>query len=445
MAAWPAALSSTTGEADAAADVEAVHAQSVHSTHSVRPARVANRPLLTDPDARFAAVPTPAVSKNFHRVVLAVLAGAAGLVLGACGGSGSSSDAKSLLNQTFSGTHAVNSGNLSFSLTVNPSGSSTLRGPITVSFGGPFQSLGKGKLPASNFSISIGALGRSGSLSILSTGANGYVTLQGTSYQLPAATFQKLESSFAGITSSGGGSTGSGALSKLGIKPLQWVSNPSVVGKESVGGVDTTHIRAGIDVSAMLKDISTILQKASTLGVSGASTLQSGIPDATRTRIAATVKNPSFDVWTGNSDKTLRQLTLNLTVPVSGQISTLLGGLRTAQIGMNMKYANLNQPQTITAPTNLRPFSEFTTKLRSFLATVQSAGAAAATGAGSASGAGTTTPGAGAGSSGAGSATPAAPSTQGTNSAVQRYSNCLQAAGQDVAKMQSCQSLLSGQ
>jgi hypothetical protein len=374
------------------------------------------------------------LTKNFHRALLALVAGAAVLALVACGSS-STPDARSLLNQTFSGTHAVNSGNLSFSLTVNPSGSSTLRTPITVSFGGPFQSLGKGKLPASNFSISIGAQGRSGSLSILSTGTSGYVTLQGTSYQLPAAAFQKLESSFAGITSSGGGSAGSGALSKLGIKPLQWVTNPSVVGKESVGGVNTTHIRAGIDVNALLKDMSTILQRASTLGVTGASTLAGGIPDATRTRIAATVKNPTFDVWTGDSDKTLRQLTLNLTVPVSGQISTLLGGLSSARIGMNMKYANLNQPQTITAPTNLRPFSEFTTKLRSLLGAVQgAAGAATGAGSGSASGSG----------SGSGSATPAAPSTSGTSSAVQRYSNCLQAAGQDVAKMQSCQSLLSG-
>ena len=221
---------------------------------------------------------TPTLSRNFQRLLVTLFAGVALLALGACGSSSGSGDAKSLLSQTFSGTHAVNSGNLNFSLTVNPSGSSTLRGPITVSFGGPFQSLGKGKLPASNFSISIGALGRNGSLSILSTGTNGYVTLSGTSYQLPAATFQKLESSFAGITASGGGGSGSGALSKLGIKPLQWLTNPSVVGKESVGGVDTTHIRAGIDVSALLKDISTILQKASTLGVSGASSLRAGSP-----------------------------------------------------------------------------------------------------------------------------------------------------------------------
>jgi hypothetical protein len=386
-------------------------------------------------------VRTPPLSRSFRRILPAVLAAGAILALGACGSSGSSGgsgNASTLLNQTFSGAHAVNSGNLSFSVTVNPSGSSTLHGPITLSFGGPFQSLGKGKLPASNFSISIGALGRTGSLSILSTGANGYVTLQGTSYQLPAATFQKLESSFAQVTASGGGS-GSGALSKLGISPLRWLTNPSVVGKETVGGVDTTHIRAGIDVSAFLKDFSTVLQKASSIGVSGASSLAGGISDSTRARIAASIKNPSFDVWTGNSDKTLRRLALNLTVPVTGQISGLLGGLRTAQIGMNMKYASLNQPQTISAPTALRPFSEFTTKLRSFLATVQSAGSAAAGGSAGAAGSGAPATGSGAATGGA-----AATGATGTSSSVQRYSACLQAAGQDVAKMQSCSSLLSG-
>ena len=78
--------------------------------------------------------------------------------------SSTSTDAAGLLKQTFSGSHKVNSGNLNVSLTINPSGSSTLNGPITLSFGGPFQSLGKGKLPQSNFTISVSALGKSGSL-----------------------------------------------------------------------------------------------------------------------------------------------------------------------------------------------------------------------------------------------------------------------------------------
>ncbi len=82
--------------------------------------------------------------------------------------------------------------------------------------------------------------------------------MQGTSYQLPAATFQKLESSFAQLaTSPGGGSgggSGSGALGKLGINPLRWLVNPSVQGSaKTVAGASTTHIRAGVNVSARFR------------------------------------------------------------------------------------------------------------------------------------------------------------------------------------------------
>ena len=83
-----------------------------------------------------------------RRVILTLLLAALpALALAGCGSSGSSGQANGLLKQTFSGKHTVKSGNLSVNLTLNPSGSSTLKGPITLSFGGPFASLGNGKLP----------------------------------------------------------------------------------------------------------------------------------------------------------------------------------------------------------------------------------------------------------------------------------------------------------
>jgi len=355
-----------------------------------------------------------------HRLrgLLVAALGLASLTLGACGSStNGGGNATTLLKQTFSGSHVVASGNLSVRLIVTPTGSSTISGPITLSFGGPFQSLGKGKLPASAFNVSISALGKTGSLGILSTGTTGYVSLQGASYQLPAATFQKLESSFAQIGAAPGGS-GSGSLSALGIDPLHWLVSPSVVGKETVGGADTTHIRAGINVAALLGDINTFLSKASALGVSGARNLPKGISDATRSRIAGEVKGPSFEVWTGDGDKTVRKMSIRLTVPVSGQTSTALGGLRSADIGLVVQYSDLNKPQSIKAPTSVRPFSEFQAKLQTLVAAVQGA-----------VGAGT------AGSASSGSS---------PTSTLQSYSQCLQSAGNDIAKMQKCAALLNG-
>lgn len=381
-------------------------------------------------DATFAiALLTPQHRRALSLTWGAFLAVLAGLALSACGGS---SDATNLLKQTFSGSHKVNSGNLSFVLSLTPSGSRTLKGPIALSFGGPFQSLGSGKIPQSNFQVSLTALGKTGSLGIVSTGTTGYVTLQGTSYQMPAATFQRLESSFSQLASSGA-TSGSGVLGKLGIQPLHWLVNPEIVGSEDIGDAATTHIRSGINVSALLGDFSTFLERASSLGISGASSFPHGLSSKTKTKIAGEVKNPRFDVWTGKSDKTIRKLQVKLTLPVSGQISTLLGGLRSADIGLTLQYTNLNQPQTITAPTAVRPYSEFATKVRSFLAAFQNSLGSAVTPGGSSSGGGTPTPGA-----------TTTPGTSGSGPNYQAYTRCVQAARNDISKLQACAPLLNG-
>jgi hypothetical protein len=354
----------------------------------------------------------------------------AALTLAACGSSSSgsgSSSAQSLLKQTFAATHKVNSGVLTFGLSLNPTGSSTLKGPMSVSLSGPFQSRGAGKLPESNFTVNVSALGHHGQLGVVSTGTSGYVTLQGASYQLPAADFQKLDSSFASATpgSSGGG------LSKLGIHPLHWLTNPTVVGQDTVAGTATTHVRARVDVSMLLGDFNTVLQKAASSAAAASSSIPTSIPPATRQKIASEVKNPSVDIWTGTSDKALRKLAINLNVPVSGQASTLLGGLTSAGVGFTLQYANLNQPQTISAPGNVHPFTEFATKLRGVVQQIQGsfgAGLGASTGSSGSSSSGSST-------TGAGSVNP---------SNVQKYTNCIQQASGDVTKMQKCASLLNG-
>lgn len=338
------------------------------------------------------------------------------VLLAACGGKSSSQQASTLLRQTFSGSHPVNSGVLEVRADVSPSGSQTVKGPIALSFGGPFQGLGKGRLPQSDFTIAVSALGRAGALGVLSTGTNGYVTLDGTSYQLPAATFRQLEGSFSQLTSSSGSSSGSGVLGKLGISPLKWLKNPTVVGNQTIGGTTTTHIHAGVNVTKLLADLNTVLGKASSLGISGASRVTSGLSSATRAHIARSVRNPTLDVWTGTKDHTLRRLEISLGVPVSGSFSTLLGGLSSARLSLMMQYSQINQPQSIKAPASSKPFTQFTSRLQGILQGLE--GTVAGT----------------------------APSTSGSSSSgqLQRYSQCIQSAGGDVAKMQRCASILNG-
>jgi hypothetical protein len=369
---------------------------------------------------------------GFRRLGPLIAAIVAVVVLAACGSSssgsgGSSGNAQSLLKQTFSSGHSVKSGVLGFDLTLKPTGSSTLSTPITLSLTGPFQSRGSGKLPQSDFTIGISALGRRGSLGVISTGTAGYVSLQGTNYQLPQADFQKLAQSFSSTQASGGSQNA--GLAQLGIDPLHWLTKPAVVGTETVGGASTTHIRAGVDVSALVSDLNTFLAKTAKKASAGSS-IPTQIPPATAQKIAAAVKNATVDVWTGKSDTTLRKLSLNLSVPVSGQLSTQLGGMTSAGIGLIVQYSKLNQPQSIPTPTGVHPYSEFTTKLQSIGQQLTGALGAGLGGAQSSSASGTTT----------------APSTSGPGSAagVSKYSGCIQKANGDVTKMQKCASLLNG-
>src|SRR6202042_1304627 len=119
----------------------------------------------------------------------------------------------------------------------------------------------------------------------------------------------------------------------------------------------------------------------------------------------------------------LRKLSVNLNLPVSGQISTLLGGLSSAGIGLTLEYANLNQPQTVAPPTNVQPFSAFAPKLEGILRGIQSSLGAGALG--SSGSAGST----GSGSSGSGSA---------SSGSVNKYTQCIQQASGNVTKMQKC-------
>jgi hypothetical protein len=359
----------------------------------------------------------------------ALLTIVASLALSACGasssstGSGSGTSARTLLSETFTGKHTIDSGDLSASITVDPTGSTLLTQPLSLTFGGPFQSRGKNQLPKSNFAIAVDVQGQTGRLGILSTGTEGFVTLGSDAYKLPAANFKQLEGSVSAV---GGGSSSSSTLSGLGIHPQNWLIDPAIVGTAQIGGTQTEHIRGTLAVKPLLSDLSKLLAKASTLS-SSTSTLKA-ISPAEQAKIAGEVKNASFDLWTGSQDHTIRKLTVTATLPVTGTLSTELGGMTSAKLSFGLTYSDIGQPQTVTAPTSSKPYSQFTTRLQAIVLEIEelAVGVTSGTSTSTTSGSGTTGSSAGSGS---------------TDSA---YSQCVSAAGSSVAKLQKCAALLNG-
>ena len=243
---------------------------------------------------------------------------AAALALAACGG-GSSGDAAALLHQTFSGNHKITSGNLAFNLTVNPSGSKTLTGPISLSFSGPFQSLGAGKLPESAFDVSVTALGNT-----VSVDDHLDRHARATSPSRAGATSSRTRPSSGSSRASRSSAprpaaSGSGVLGKLGIQPLHWLQNPQVVGTETVGGASTTHIHAGINVAALPErpqhvPRARLVARRLRRGVVPERDLagDAGRRSPARCRTRASTSGPA------QADKTIRKLEIGLTLPVTG-------------------------------------------------------------------------------------------------------------------------------
>ncbi len=344
-------------------------------------------------------------------VALLVLAVAA-VTLAACGGGGSSGgDAETLLRQTFSGSHQIRSGKANVHVRVVATGDPSLQGPIEATISGPFQSVGSDKLPQFDLALDASAEGQSIRAGLTSTSDRLFVSFGGTAYAAPQQLVQQLEQSFKRAQQQGGSGRHT-SLEALGLDPLGWLQDPTVVGTESVGGTQTDHISAKVNVSALLADVDKLLARASSGGIPGvpSTRVPSSLPANVRSQIEQAVKSATFDVWSGKSDHTLRRLTLALNVVPPR------GNPRSITVDLSVELTDLNQPQTIAAPTTTRPLSELLGQFQGLL--------------GGALG--------GAGGSGGSSGSGGASSAQ-----LNAYAQCVQRAGSNVTEAQKCASLLT--
>jgi hypothetical protein len=356
------------------------------------------------------------------RFLTALFALLAVVGLAACGGGddeggGNEGDATALLKETFSGDKKVNSGNLTVALSLKGEGNAQLSQPVSLKLTGPFQNEGEQQLPKFDLNLSVNAAGQSFSAGAVSTGDAGYLKLQGQAYDVPDQVFQQFKEGFEKAQSEQSGDDNR-SFASLGINPSNWVTDAKEEGTETVGGAETTHVSAQIDVPKMLTDVNELIKKAGSLGGAQAQQLPNEITAEQRKQIGDAVKEAKIDVYTGTEDKILRKLTLALNFELTDEQASQAQGLKSGDLSFDIEIANLNQPQNITAPANPKPFTELQSALGSL---------AGLAGAGGASSGGSTSSG---GSDG----------TQ--NEKVQQYTQCLQDAQGDVQKAQECAQLL---
>jgi hypothetical protein len=337
---------------------------------------------------------------------------AVGLVAGCGGGDegevSSDTDVNELLTKTFTGKKEVDSGNLDLSLKIEAQGGeSQVQGPVTIKLSGPFQSQGQGELPEFSLDASLEGGGQSFNAGATSTGDKGYLSFQGTDYVVDDQIFQQFKAGFEEAQKQG--SDQQQTFASLGMDPRKWLTDPQNEGDAKVGDEDTIKITGGVDVAALLDDINNALEKASSLGLSQAE-VPERITEEQKRQVIEAVEDPRVEIYTGKEDTILRRMLVNL-------------GVEDAQSGTNgtvafdVSITDLNEEQDIAEPADAKPFDELLGQLGGL--------GLGGLGAGGAQG--------GSGSGGGGSAED-----------FEKFSKCIEEAGNDTEKARDCADLLSG-
>lgn len=295
-------------------------------------------------------------------------------LVGCGGGGGDDASASSLIQQTFGNDAQLKSGRIGLGLNAD-----LQSGSVQASVDARFTQGEPGQLPKLDGTLKLDS-GNAGTIQAgaISLGDKGYITVGGQAFAVPDADWKTFTSGYlADQKATDKQRAAQPTLSSLGIHPDQWLIDPKKDGESEIAGDQTIHITAGVDVAKMIEDVAKVARK--TGATDQISALGTGIKSAT------------VQIDTGQDDHRLRQLQIHLV-------------LNTGTVDLRITYSDLDQPQTITAPKNPHPLSDLTTALQQALGT----------------GTGTST-------------TP-----QGTGGNSARYLECLQQAGQDVAKVQAC-------
>jgi hypothetical protein len=268
---------------------------------------------------------------------LAVLLGAAALA--GCGGGGGG-DASGILSQTAASLGKIRSGDLTLRLVVSPREGT--KGRIGFELSGPF-ALRRGSLPVARIRYTQIAGAREGTATFVSTGENAYAEVNGRAYELPASATEQVRSAAAGLGGSGG------TLGSFDVE--SWFDGPKVEGTEEVGGADTDHVTADLDVVAAANGLLDLVR--------GLGRDVPRIEGQQAKQLEDGVESSSIDVWSGTRDRLLRRLLLkaDLGLDVPESLRRALGDVVGAKVEFELAVGNPNKPVKVSPPKNPLPAS----------------------------------------------------------------------------------------
>jgi hypothetical protein len=344
----------------------------------------------------------------------------AALAIASCGGdsaepaqrAGASSDVNALLKTTFANVSKMKSATMDLQLKITSRGAGAAQGPTTAHLSGPFASQGDEKLPKFAFKAELQSGGQTFGAGLSYDGSKAYANLMGTDYEVSGLVTKQFVAGYEqALQNRPKGQSGGAVLGSLGIDFRKWLPNATNEGEAQVGDAKTIKISGKADVKQVIADIEKLSEKAASLPGAG-SQLPAKLTPEQKAAAEKAIKGLTVDVYTGADDQILRRLTV--TAELQDAASKL-----DATVLLDLTFTKVGQEQTITAPSNPKPFSELLKALDS---------------------AGLTNLGLGGGAA----SDSTAPDSSASPNNVDKYADCIEDAKGDAAKARKCAELLSG-
>jgi hypothetical protein len=349
-------------------------------------------------------------------LLMVAVAAVSVLALAACGGGddggGNDGDATSKLSEAFK--KPIPKATVAVDISAKVDGVQALTQPVSLKLTGPYESLGKNKVPKLDWDVNLSGGGQAFTGKLISTGDNAFVGFQGQNYEVGTELISQFEQQLAAQRENQGQT-----LQQLGIDPSTWLSNAKEEGEEDVAGAKTTKITGAVNVEKMLTDINSVVDKVGpSMGQSAPSKLT---PEQIK-QATDVVKDPKFEVFVAEDDGTVRRLVATVGFEIPEAQRQQAQGATGGEISFTVEFSNVGQPAQVTAPTDARPITELQEQLQGLMG--------GATGGGSS----------GSGSSGGGDDGGGASGAD--SEAFEKYASCVEDAGGDQAKLAECSELL---
>ena len=290
--------------------------------------------------------------------VLAIALPIPAAVAGCGGGSSSNSeDPQQVLDQTFNNPTKITSGKLDLSISGSAEGQQS--GNFTATITGPFQTDPKNPTAFPQLDLTANVSGSQGGPSIsfdgslITTTDNAFVEYQNQAYEVGTAAFKQFATAYAQAAKQNQkkGSSSSG-FSQFGIDPKTWLTNVTNEGTTDIDGTNTIHIHGDADVAKIVTDLQKVAQQT------GGATQQ--IDPAQLKQLTDAVQTASIDVYSGADDHLLRKLAVSLAIAPPSSAGSSVSKIN---VNFSITLSDVNQQQTITAPSNAKPISDLLSQL----------------------------------------------------------------------------------